>query len=724
MQPEQLTNSEGARRRGGGPAAPNRRAGFRDDIQGMRALAVLGIMLYHAGYSPYSGGFVTLDVFFVVSGFLITYLLLREVQRDGRISLLAFYSRRARRILPAATLVTLATVGASALWLNVVDARSAAFDALWASLFGANIRFAAEETDYFASQDPPSPMQHYWSLSVEEQFYLVLPVVLLACCLVAARRAARSRRAQWPEARWLIAVVVGLITVASFAWSVHASTASPDTAYFSTFTRTWEFGAGALIALASPLFAAFPALVRNLLAAGGIAIIVVACFVVDPQTPFPGWAALMPVLGTGAVMAAGAGVTGRPPLVQRMIGIAPLRWVGDASYSLYLWHWPLLTVAKQHLGRDLTGAETAGVVALTFALSWASLRWVETPFRHWSPPRLRRTLVLYPVSVALVLAGHAAGTSWISAHTGGDGPPIATSDYRKGPDGKALDSNPTIALVEASTRAAQDGRPVPSDLTPPIAELKEDEADLAGCNYAKAPPWEPCRRGDPDADRSIVVLGNSHGRHWIPAFEKIGKHSGYSVYYFVKEACTPARVVSVERSSDDPWEECTEFNEWAEEQIRALGPELVVISGSSPRAIVDDGEAVYDTERRVELMREGFAQLIADVAPLAERVAVLADVPRRQKEPADCLGRPDATLRDCLDRPKPSATKVVEASRQAAEEQGAQYVDSWPWFCAAGRCPAVVGPYITMRDQGHVTTAYAERLARPLGRALKVWSPR
>src|SRR5690606_25127142 len=123
-----------------------------------------------------------------------------------------------------------------------------------------------------------------------------------------------------------------------------------------------------------------------------------------------------------------------------------------------------------------------------------------------------------------------------------------------------------------------EGRLIPKELEPSLDELKADEADLAGCDYAKPPPWELCRRGDPDADRSIVVLGNSHGRHWIPAFEKIGEHGGYSVYYFVKEACTPARVVSVERSSDDPWEECTEFNEWAEDRIEELKPELVVIS--------------------------------------------------------------------------------------------------------------------------------------------------
>ena len=712
-------------REGESEPSSGRRSGFRDDIQGMRALAVLGIMLFHAGYSPYPGGFVTLDVFFVVSGFLITYLLLREVERDGTVSLLKFYSRRARRILPAATVVTIATVGASALWLNVVDAREAAFDALWSSLFGANIRFALQETDYFAREDAPSPMQHYWSLSVEEQFYLVLPVVLVVCCLLARRRGRRAGAAPGrAQSRHLIGYALGGLTALSFGWSVYASSASPDTAYFSTFTRTWEFGVGALFALAAPRFGALSNRSRNLLGFGGVGAIVLACFVVTAQTPFPGWMALLPVLGTGAVMAAGAGVRGRPPLAQRMLGVAPLRWVGDASYSLYLWHWPLLTIATQHLRRDLTAGETFAVVALTFLLSWASLTWVETPLRRWTPRRLPRTLVLYPVSVVMVVAGHLSATTWIEAQAGGDGPPIAASDYTVGPGGEALDPDPLVALVQVSTRAAREGRELPSELQPPLVSLRESEADLGDCDYARKPPWKLCRRGDPDADRVIVLLGNSHGRHWIPALERISRRSGYAAYYFVKEACTPVRVVSVERSSDDPWEECSEFNSWAEDQVRQLDPALVLVAGSAPRAIVADGGAVYDTDRKVDLMRDGFADLFDDIAPLADRVAVLADVPRRQIEPADCLGRREATLADCLDTPKPSATRIVEASRQAARDRGVQFVDTARWFCADGQCPAVVGTYITMRDQGHVTTAYSERLAEPLGRAVDLWGSR
>ena len=224
------------------PAPPDRavstkavRRGFRDDIQGMRALAVLGILVFHAGIAPYPGGFVTLDVFFVLSGFLITTLLLREVAKTGTIDLVGFYVRRARRILPAATVAIVGTVVASWLWLNPLDARDASVDGVWAALFGANIRFAVEETDYFTATDPPSPLQHFWSLSVEEQFYLVMPLALLASIVVAALV---LRRGDGLAHRAGIVTVLALATAASLAWSVHASTASPESAYFSTLSRS------------------------------------------------------------------------------------------------------------------------------------------------------------------------------------------------------------------------------------------------------------------------------------------------------------------------------------------------------------------------------------------------------------------------------------------------------------------------------------------------------
>ncbi len=705
--------------------------GFREDIQGMRALAVLAIMLFHAGLSPYPGGFVTLDVFFVVSGFLITHLLVREAARDGRVSLIGFYARRARRILPAATVVAVATVAASAWLLNVVDARDAALDSVWAALFAANVRFASENTDYFAQQAAPSPLQHYWSLSVEEQFYLVLPVLVVGCLLVARRRRRPADHpADQPADRpagdpaghrvptLALATVLAVLTAASLAWSVHASATSPQTAYFSTFTRTWEFGVGALLAVAAPhLVAGLGHRWRNLLAGLGLLAIVVACFVVTEETPFPGYAALLPVLGTGAVMLAGAEVAGRPPAVSRALGVAPLRVVGDLSYSLYLWHWPVLVLPAQHLGRELRLTETLALLALTFAVAWASYRLVETPLRRarFRPPS--RALVLYPVCVAVVIGGCTAATGWVERRLGSDAPPISVADYPVGPAGEALSEDPTVALVQASAAAAREGAPIPGELRPPLSGLRQDRARLGACEY-DAPPYRLCRRGQVDAERTLVLLGDSHGRHWIPAMEEIAERAGYAAYYLVKPACTPADVVTVEQGTSRAWDQCSQFNAWMRRQVQELRPDLLVVAGSGPRAVVLEGVATSEADAVVPAVAAGFERTVRALRPHAARTVVLGDTPRRDTEPAQCLGTRGATLADCLSAPRDRARAIAEGMRAAAATTRVEFVDTYPWLCAADLCPLVVGDVLTVRDHHHLTTVYARLLAEPLGRAL------
>lgn len=699
------------------PTDPRR--GFRDDIQGMRALAVLGILVFHAGLAPYPGGFVTLDVFFVLSGFLITTLLLREVARTGTIDLVSFYVRRARRILPAATVAIGGTVVASWLWLNPIDARDAAVDGVWAALFGANIRFAREETDYFTQTDPPSPLQHFWSLSVEEQFYLVMPVALLVG-LVLAGRLVRRRTAG-------IVAVLGLATAASFAWSVHASTASPESAYFSTFTRTWEFGFGALLAVVAPRLARVlrPG-ARNLVAVAGLAVIGLAMFTITDADPFPGWLALLPVLGTSAVILAGTGLDDdRPPLAQRALGIRPMKVIGDASYSLYLWHWPVLVVAQQRVGRDLRPAELALVLAVTALMTWASHRFVETPFRRAPAVRRPRGMLLYPAAVSVAVVSCVLAVSVIDRQLVGDDPGISVSDYDRKPDGSRLSDDPSVALVEASVRAALAGRAVPRDLTPALVDLKEDRADLGACEY-DGPPERLCVAGDPDGDRTLVVVGNSHGRHWIPAFDEITEAAGWKAYYLVKSQCTAARVEMMRQGEDEPWAECQDFNAWAEEQIRELGPDLVVVSTSGAPAVRVDGERVAGADGVAQAMDDGFRRLFEDLGPLTRRLVLLEDVPRRDNSPDQCLSRRSTDLGDCLGVSTARAEAINEAARRSARRASVQ-VDVVPtrqWFCVDGDCPAVIGDLVPMRDEGHVTTAYARSLAEPLGRALGIRSRR
>ena len=705
------------------PPAPPR--GFRGDIQGLRAIAVLTVIAGHAGLSFLPGGFVGVDVFFVISGFLISDLLYREVDRDGRVSLGDFYARRARRILPAATLVTVVTVLASLLLVNVVDALDVVTDALWATFFAANVRFAAVGTDYFAQEQLPSPLQHYWSLAVEEQFYVVWPLLLLALLWLVRRRAAPGTRSADPRRLprlpvfWLL-VVVG---VASFGYGVVHTHAHPEAAYFSTPARAWELAVGALAALVARAVATrLPAAGRGILAGGGLLTIVVACVGYDESVRFPGVAALLPVLGAAAVLVAGAGRHEREPLPLRALAVKPLRVVGDWSFSLYLWHWPLLVIPRLRSGESLSPGATLLAVAATFGLAALTYRFVETPFRsarRWPRPR---ALALYPVSVALValvcLGGHLYGVS----RTTGDGPAITVANSGLRDTKLRVSDDPTVALVQASVVAARRHHAIPKDLHPTLADLRDDRPDVTGCNYTEAGLRTLCARGDTDADRTVVVLGDSHGLMWVPAVERIAQHSGWRAYYLVKPNCTAADVVVADSGGTDPWADCSDFRQWAFDQIADLHPDLVIVSSTGSHAIAtDDGPVRPGRAGRSAALREGFTATLERLVPLADRVVLLRDVPRAEDEPGPCLTEGGADLGSCDFTPVGLRVQETDAAQDAAVATDVEVIDPTRWLCWRDECPAVIGDYLPYRDRDHLTTDYAAELGDDLGRALGIW---
>ncbi|MET9190551.1 acyltransferase, partial [Streptomyces tendae] len=354
----------------GGSAPPPQGHPPRPDIQGLRAVAVGLVVLSHAGVAQVGGGYVGVDVFFVISGFLITSLLLRELATTGRVSLRSFYARRALRLLPASSLVIAVTlVGA---WLFLSKARLAEYagDALAGALYTLNFRLAAAGTDYLAQNGPPSPFQHVWSLAVEEQFYLVWPVLLLLTW-----RIARGRRGP-------VVVPLAALCALSFAAGVVVTDRSAPWAYFGSPARFWELGAGALLALAAERLRRLPAALAAALGWLGLVCVTVAALRYDDQTPFPGHHALLPVAGAVLVLAGGCVPTsyGAGLLLERR----PLVRLGGLSYGWYLWHWPLLVTAPAALGRADGTAELPLALALSavaLALAWATLRLVENPVR-------------------------------------------------------------------------------------------------------------------------------------------------------------------------------------------------------------------------------------------------------------------------------------------------------------------------------------------------------
>lgn len=694
----------------------------RGDIQGLRAVAVLIVIGAHAGLSPLPGGFVGVDVFFVISGFLISRLLFLEASRTGTISLRNFYARRARRILPAATVVSLVTLIGSVLWLSAREALDVVYDVAWATFFGANLRFADRGVDYFAQDLGPSPMQHYWSLSVEEQFYLGWPLILLACLAWTRRRQGRGRLPRVP----LLAALVAL-SVVSFGYASVLTQTAPVAAYFSTPARVWELGAGAILALVGPAVAQWTGThLQSLLAATGLGLIAVSCIEFGQTTPFPGSAALLPVLGSGLVLLAGSHPAGSRGRVSAALSWAPLRTIGDWSYSLYLWHWPVLILAREAAGRDLAPGETALALVAILGLSAATYWWVETPFRERRTGSPRRSLVLYPVVVAVVATACVGAGSLVSWQAGerGSNPAVTLADYpgaMGAPDPVApvaAPQDPVLALVEASALAAQAGGPIPSDLSPNLLDLRDDVADVGACDYTED-VRTLCPRGQADAVRTVVVLGDSHARAWIPAFDVIGAEAGWATYYLVRPQCTASRVLTGLIPGGRPDEECLEFRDWALSAIERLDPDLVVVTTApAMNGVYVDGERVTADDEVAAAMTKGYADLFARLAKLAPETVLLRDVPRSLTDTGECLSKRRADLGDCVLELDPRSKLLAEVSVAAAEKAGVRVVDPTPWFCWQDICPPVIGSTIPLRDLQHITVTYSRALAQPLARAL------
>lgn len=362
---------------------------FRPDIEGLRAIAVLLVVLSHAGVPGLQGGYVGVDVFFVVSGFLITGLLLKEAERGRRISLLGFYARRARRILPAATLVLAVTVVSSFALIGGTGAARTAEDGQWAALFASNFRAISQGTDYWASDLPPSPLQHYWSLAIEEQFYLFWPASMIAVAAIARRIPLRTRLT------FLLAVAIAV----SLTWSVYATTENASAAYFSPLTRTWELAAGAILAVLTPTIMRLPVFLAAITGVSGLIAIAAAALTLDEYTRFPGYAALLPVGGTVLVIIGGTIAPGRGAEV--LLRCRPLQWLGKLSYSLYLWHWPVLILAAS-LGTELAMTTKLALVGVALALSVVTYKYVESPIRSSSWLKARRPSVSVGFGAALV----------------------------------------------------------------------------------------------------------------------------------------------------------------------------------------------------------------------------------------------------------------------------------------------------------------------------------
>ena len=660
-------------------------------------MAVLLVVVTHAGVRFVPGGYVGVDVFFVLSGFLITGLLLAEARAHGSVSLLDFYLRRARRILPAAALTLLVTNAAAFYFLNFVRARESVTDGLHAAAFAANFRFAARGVDYFAQSDPPSPVLHYWSLSVEEQFYFVWPLLLSLALFGIVLRG--RRRAGRCERRLLVVVVV--LGTASLVWSMYLTSASPTSAYFSPLTRAWELGLGATIAVCASTLARTPAAARVVMGWAGIGAIAGAALLFSEETPFPGSAALLPTVGTALAIVAGMGVTPRLA-VGRLLALRPMFIIGDRSYALSLWHWPVLIIADQYVGYELPVAVKIGLVAAAFVLSCISYALVENPIRRRVRSR-RTTGVLVAACFAAILGSATISLAGVDraqqrfetrlagrAPAGGVVFGGAQTSTAKG----ALPA--VIAAVAASRRDV----PIPSGLTPRISRLKgmppkyAPPKDCVGHDRSLVSTSKICRIGDRSSNRLIVLMGDSHAWMWLPAVLEMARHDHWTVVPLVRLGCTPGKW---QTTSGDAG--CREWYRWALRRVAELRPQVTLLGGS-----IDD--------RPTPARQAAVEGLVAGARALAARgrAVVIGDPEAQDRNPVDCLLSRNATMATCTTTwPRASLAAYDEVARRVTR-LGAGFLRTRGFVCYRRSCPVVIDRTIAWADNNHMSAAYSAQL--------------
>lgn len=672
--------------------------GVRLDIEGMRALAIGTVLAFHAGLPWFSGGFVGVDVFFVLSGFLITSLLVREIATTGRVRLANFWARRARRLLPASAVVLAFSTFVAWLWLPVTQRSTFGGDILSAALYVVNWRLADRSVDYLAEDVGASPVQHFWSLAVEEQFYVVWPLLMLAVAVLFARRPVRGAF-----------LALSTITLVSFVYSVQQSTASPDTAFFVSSTRVWELGAGALLALGAPYGSRVPAALRAAAGWAGIAAILYATVAFDGATTWPGTAALVPVLGSVGMILSGIVPTPRSP--GRVLGLAPLVWVGGLSYSLYLWHWPML-VAGEALIEDFRIRHGVLLTLLAVVPAWLSHRWVENPVRFGR--RFRAPRAALRLGAALTAAGVLLGGAMMAASLVGGTVQEATPSQAQG--ARALVGSGADAGQWADLREARRLSPLPEDATQDRPPFYDEQPE---CQVSpESPDPEVCEFGDTGADRTVVIVGDSKMVQWQPTLSAIAEDEGWRLVQISKSACTfTDAMITI---NEGPYTACREWGRAAQQEILAMRPDLVITSGGRSNALsTDDADP---TSGSSEAMVQGLVRTWSTLEAAGIPVAVLVDNPRPSTTPVyECVAQNPDDVRACsFDRAEGLKQSGAPSQLAAVERMpDVGVIDMNDVICAGGdRCPAVIGNVLVYRQGTHITTTFADSARLQLAAAL------
>ncbi|PQE00509.1 acyltransferase [Mycobacterium sp. EPG1] len=696
--------------------------GQRLDIQGLRMVAVVLVMLDHIFGWPH-GGFIGVDVFFVISGFLITGILLRDAEKFGHVSFIEFYRRRIRRIVPAATLTLAAIAGTAWLMFSPIRAKEVWWDSLSAFFFTSNWRFAVTGTDYFTADGAISPVRHFWSLSVEEQFYFVWPAVMAGIVFITARRAMST------TARHRIAgAIMAALIIASYSWAVIDTADNPTWSYFSTLTRIWELGAGALLAIFATNMSKIPDRIRPPIAWIGLALIMFGAFWITEDKGFPGPWAIIPVTGSALVLLAGTGGPARFlwPLTNKASVL-----VGDLSYSLYLWHWPVIIFLGSWM--EATGWQFyLAATTLSIGLATLAYYYVEQPILQsgWLKPRaqqewrssyrrsrkwsktLRRNLRAR-FTFEVTQGRQVAAVVGLALLTVGSLPLLTAP----------RDVPTYISIASLDTPAEkQDDRPLP----PQQAELQAQVRDAVRAQKWPAlnptieavisgprvdPKVWPCSAvtkdcwfGETSAPQTIVLVGDSIAMTYLAPLVSFVESSG-GQWKLLNQASNGCQFINIDVHTevDAIAAGCPGRKQRAVDFINKMRPDVVLIANHYGKMLNRASEPISE-----QAIRVGLQEQIAQFAGSPQRIAFLT-APPEDKNPSICY-RPDGSPGDCVGRVTPMFFDRLQIEQSIAEGLGnAEVIDTRLLFCTpSAYCPMFVGTTPMKMDGRHISPEYAQ----------------
>ncbi|HEV8611966.1 MAG TPA: acyltransferase family protein, partial [Gemmatimonadales bacterium] len=611
---------------------------FRPDIEGLRAVAIIGVILFHAGIAPVSGGFLGVDVFFVLSGFLITGILIEEVRKTGTLSLPAFWARRARRLLPAATLVSVVTL----LFLVSLDSpfaeRRYVGSAISFATYWSNLLFWRRGVNYFDQSVAADPFLHTWSLAVEEQYYL-----LFAPCVLLLALAVRKRGAGLFQRRLrTIAIVASLVSLLAY---LVLTRDRPVFAFYGIPTRAWEFGVGTILALAASRPAPVHPRLAEALAVVALIAVVLAWFITNERTPASGFVTLLPVLGTATLIQLGSRGT---VLIGGLLQAAPMRWLGRLSYSWYLWHWPI-TVYWTKLAPGNPIPLAVGMPLLSLGLAQLTYSTIEHPARQVRWLQSAQRGLLAALILALTTSVVALGVRRRAALR------LSGTDYAY-----------ILEARDARTRLHEDG-----------CDREQGAATLEKCSY-----------GVRNATTTVVLFGDSHAAQWFAAFEPLARSHGWRLITLSRPGC-PSLFVTVWTQMDRSPGFCERWREISLQQIRQLQPALIVITNSRSHALLDGGSSPQPAVARPDLWQRGLERSLAALPPRSA-ILLLEDSPAPRFDVPSCLVEHVHEVQRCSfardSALVPGISKVERGLGRA--DARVHYADLTDAICAADRCPA------------------------------------